>query len=97
MSQLGGVSTNVQALSEEQLAARKAERLPKIQAARDRWKLAADKQQWSLVRLPSECFRFSEDPEATAAARTSEEYVRKVLEAVGLSEGCETRGCGQEI
>ena len=33
-----------------------------------------------------------EDPEAAAAARTSEEYVRKVLDAVGLSDGCEGRG-----
>ena len=53
----GGVSTNVQALSEEQVAARKAERLPKIQAARDRWKAAAASHQWSFVRLPPECFR----------------------------------------
>ena len=88
----GGVSTNVQALSEEQLAARRAERLPKVRAAQERWKAAAASQQWSLVRIPAECFRFVEDPEAAAATRTSEEYVRKVLDAVGLSDGCEGRG-----
>ena len=56
------------------------------------WKAAAASHQWSLVRLPAECFRFSEDPEAAAALRTSAEYVRRVLDAVGLSEGCENRG-----
>ena len=52
----GSVSTNVQALSEEQLAARRTERLPKIRAAQERWKAAAAGLQWSLVRLPAECF-----------------------------------------
>ena len=87
----GGVSTNVQALSEEQLAAKRTERLPNIQAAQDRWKAAAASHKWSLVRLPAECFRFSEDPEAAAALRTSEEYIRKVIDAVGLTERDEKR------
>ena len=33
-----------------------------------------------------------EDPEAAAATRTSEEYVRQVLDAVELSDGREGRG-----
>jgi len=42
--------------------------------------------------MPSECFRFASDAAQAAAARSSPEYALKVLEAVGLTEGRESKG-----
>ena len=53
----GGVSTNVQAILDAEIAERKARRAPKVEAAQERWRAAAAKCEWSRVRMPSECFR----------------------------------------
>ena len=83
----GGVSTNVQALSDAEIDERKALRAPKVAAAHERWRAAAAKGQWAEVRMPSECFRYAQNTAQAAAARSSPEYAAKVLEAVGLTDG----------
>jgi hypothetical protein len=81
----GGVSTNVQQLSDAERAARHAKRVPAIEAAQKFWRDAAQQHRWNEVRTPAACFRFTGEPEAASTQRRSAEYAEKILTTVGLS------------